>query len=186
MDLFGNADLFAYVILPLLIFCARIFDQSLGIMRIIFATKGFILLTFVCAIFESFIWLLAIRQIMGQMDNIFYYAVFAAGFATGNVVGLFIEKRLSIGFVMVRVVFQKNSDESVRILKEKGYRLTSVDALGVEGPVRMIFSTIRRGQAADFIRTLKLNNPTAFYTIEDVRQVKEGYMPGMKKQSSLK
>ncbi|HNQ78756.1 MAG TPA: DUF5698 domain-containing protein [Acidobacteriota bacterium] len=186
MNLFENTDLFGYVILPLLIFCARIFDQSLGIMRIIFATKGFILLTFVCAIFESFIWLLAIRQIMGQMDNVFYYVVFAAGFATGNVVGLFIEKRLSIGFVMVRVVFQKNSDESVRILKEKGYRLTSVDALGVEGPVRMIFSTIRRGQAADFIRTLKINNPTGFYTIEDVRQVKEGYIPGMKKQSSLK
>ena len=41
-------------------------------------------------------------------------------------------------------------------------------------------------QAADFIRTLKVNNPTAFYTIEDVRQVKEGYMPEMKKQSSLK
>jgi len=51
-----------------------------------------------------------------------------------------------------------------------------VDALGMEQPVKMIFSTIRRKQIKDFIETLTLNNPNAFYTIEDVRQVKEGYL----------
>lgn len=168
--------LFGYVVLPLLIFSARIFDQSLGILRIIFATKGLTLPAFVFGFFESFVWLLAIRQIMGQMDNLFYYFFFAAGFASGNVLGIFIEKKLSIGFVMVRVVFQKDSVESIRILKEKGYRLTIVDALGMEQPVKMLFSTIRRNQIPDFVETLTANNPAAFYTIEDVKQVKDGYL----------
>lgn len=181
MDIFSNQNLFAYIILPLLIFGARIVDQSLGILRIIFATKGLTFPAFLFGFFESFVWLLAIGQIMAQMDNIFYYFFFAAGFASGNVVGIFIEKKLSIGFVIVRVVFQRDSAKSIQNLKEKNYRLTIVDALGMEQPVKMIFSTIRRNQINDFISTLKLNNPNAFYTIEDVRQVKEGYLTGKSK-----
>lgn len=176
MDILSSQNLFAYIILPLLIFCARIIDQSLGIVRIILATKGLTLPAFIFGFFESFVWLLAIRQIMVQMDNILYYFFFAAGFASGNVLGIIIEKRLSIGFVIVRVVFQKDSADSIKILKAKGYRLTIVDALGMDQPVKMIFSTIRRNQIKDFIETLTINNPNAFFTIEDVRQVKEGYL----------
>ncbi len=186
MDGLATLDLFGYFVLPLLIFSARIFDQSLGILRIIFATKGLTLPAFVFGFFESFVWLLAIRQIMGQMDNIFYYFFFAAGFASGNVLGIFIEKKISIGFVMVRVVFQKDSVISIGILKDKGYRLTIVDAMGMEHPVKMIFSTIRRNQIPDFVQTLTVNNPAAFYTIEDVKQVKDGYLPTKKRAAVCK
>jgi len=176
MDIFNNFDAYSYVILPLLIFSARVFDQSLGIIRIIFATKGLTLPAFIFGFFESFVWLLAIGQIMAKIDNIFYYFVFAAGFASGNVFGIYIEKKLSIGFVMIRVVFQKDSALSIRLLKEKGYRVTVVEAMGMEQPVKMLFSTLHRNKIKDFVNNLMLNNPTAFYTVEDVKQVKEGYL----------
>jgi len=175
-DFLTNFDYFAYLILPLLIFCARVFDQSLGIIRIILATKGLKLPAFIFGFFESFVWLLAIGQIMAKIDNIFYYFVFAAGFATGNVFGIYIEKKLSIGFVMIRVVFQKDSQKSISILKENGYRLTILDAMGMEQAVKMIFSTIKRNQIVHFINILTENNPNAFYTIEDIKQVQEGYL----------
>lgn len=176
MEIFKNFDFYAYLILPLLIFCARVFDQSLGIVRIILATKGLTLPAFIFGFFESFVWLLAIGQIMTKIDNLFYYFVFAAGFASGNVFGIFIEKKLSIGFVVIRVIFQQNSEISINKLKELGFRITQVDALGMEQSVKMIFQTIRRNQVKSFIEILHLNNPTAFYTIEDVKQVKEGYL----------
>lgn len=183
MDYFSNFDFYAYLILPLLIFSARVFDQSLGIIRIILATKGLTLPAFIFGFFESFVWLLAIGQIMTKIDTLFYYFVFAAGFASGNVCGIFIEKKLSIGFVVIRVIFQKNSDISINKLKELGFRITQVDALGMEQPVKMIFSTLKRNQIKLFIETLTDNNPTAFYTIEDVKQVKEGYL--VEKKRSL-
>jgi len=176
MEMFSNFDFYAYLILPLLIFCARVFDQSLGIVRIILATKGLTLPAFIFGFFESFVWLLAIGQIMTKIDNLFYYFVFAAGFASGNVFGIFIEKKLSIGFVVIRVIFQQNAENSINKLKENGFRLTQLDALGMDQPVKMIFSTIRRNQVKTFIEFLLINNPTAFYTIEDVKQVKEGYL----------
>ncbi len=175
MEIFSNFDFYAYLILPLLIFCARVFDQSLGIIRIILATKGLTLPAFIFGFFESFVWLLAIGQIMAKIDNLFYYFVFAAGFASGNVFGIFIEKKLSIGFVVIRVIFHKDSKKSIDKLKEDGFRLTQIDALGMEQPVKMIFSTLKRNRIKYFIEILKQNNPTAFYTVEDVKQVKEGY-----------
>lgn len=176
MEQFLQSDLFAFAVLPVFIFLARVFDQSLGIVRIILATKGLTLPAFVFGFFESFVWLLAMSQIMSRIDNIGYYFVYAAGFASGNVFGIFLEKRLSIGYVMVRVVFQRDSEISIERLKEKGFRLTIVDAMGMNNPVKMIFSTIRRNQTKDFISNLMEYNPTAFYTIEDVKQVKEGTM----------
>lgn len=172
---FSGFDFYGFFLLPMLIFFARIVDQSLGILRIIFATKGLKLPVLFFAFFESFIWLLAVRQILVRIDNIFYFFIFAAGFAAGNTFGIFLEEKLSIGFVIVRVVFQKDSDNSINALKERGYRLTSVDALGMEGPVKMIFSTIKRKQIKDFLQILNKENPTAFYTIEDVKQVREGF-----------
>jgi len=180
MEIFNQFDYFSFLILPLLIFCARVFDQSLGIIRIILATKGMMLPAFVFGFFESFVWLLAIGQIMSKIDNFFYYIVFAAGFASGNVFGIFIERKLSIGFVMVRVVFQRDSEESIQKLKDSGYRVTIVDAQGMEQPVKMLFSTIRRNQIKDFVNNLLEGNPTAFYTVEEVKQVKEGYFASNK------
>ncbi|MCX7829528.1 MAG: DUF5698 domain-containing protein [Acidobacteria bacterium] len=175
METISGFDFFGFIILPLLIFLARIVDQSFGILRIIFATKGLKIPVLFFAFFESFIWLLAVRQILVQLDNFFYFFVFAAGFASGNTFGIFLEEKLSIGFVIIRVVFQKNADISIKTLKEKGYRLTVVDALGMEGPVKMIFSTIKRKQVKDFLETLNAENPDAFYTIEDVKEVRESF-----------
>ena len=176
MDFFSNFDFYAYLVLPLLIFLARVFDQSMGILRIIFATKGYPSKAFVFGFFESFVWLLAIGHIMTKIDNLMYYFVYAGGFATGNVVGMYIEKRLSIGLVLIRVVFQKNSEDSITLLRAKGYRLTVFDAMGIDQPVKGLFSVIKRAQVNDFINKLIENNPTAFYTIEEVKQAKEGYL----------
>lgn len=175
MNWIQGLDFYGLLILPLLIFLARIVDQSLGILRIIFATKGLKLPVLAFAFFESFVWLLAVRQILVRIDHLYYFFAFAGGFACGNAFGIFLEEKISIGFVIVRVVFQKDSEVSIKMLKNKGYRLTIVDALGMEGPVKMIFSTILRRQVKDFLETLNIHNPNAFYTVEEVKEVREGY-----------
>ncbi|MFZ4401508.1 MAG: DUF2179 domain-containing protein [Bacteroidales bacterium] len=173
-DLVDN-DIFLFIIIPLLIFLARIVDQSIGILRILFATKGFKYLALLAGFFESIVWLLAISQIMKHLDNVYCYIAFAGGFAIGNFTGIYIEQRLSIGNVIVRVVFQKDSKLTILLLKRLKFRITIVDAMGMDSPVKMIFATIRRNDLKRFISILNKNNPNAFYTVEDVRMVKEGY-----------
>jgi len=66
---FFDQPTFMYIVLPLLIFLFRIVDQSIGTLRLIFAAKGLKRLAPFFAFFESFIWLVAIGQIMKQLQK---------------------------------------------------------------------------------------------------------------------
>lgn len=179
-----NTEFFSLVILPILIFLSRIVDQSMGIMRLIFAAKGYRKLVFIIGTFESLIWLVAISQIMKHLDNIFCYLAFPLGFATGNYVGVMIEEKISMGMVVIRLIPKKNTDNLIKALREKGYGVTAVNAEGMLGDVKMVFTTIRRKDTKAVIEIINQHNPNAFYTIEEVRTVSEGYFR-QKEKSTL-
>lgn len=174
MDFLSGIDtpLFNYLILPLLIFLARITDQTIGTIRLIYAAKGFKYLAPVVGFFESFIWLTAISQIMKHLDNIYCYFAFAGGFAMGNFFGIYLEQKISVGVVLVRVIMQKYEEALGINLKAAGFGYTLMDAIGREGSVKLLFSTINRRDLKKYIKIVHGIRPNAFYTVEDVRQVK--------------
>ena len=88
---------FTWVGLPILIFLARILDQSIGTLRLIFLSKGMKHIAPFLGFFEVIIWLLAVGQIMQHLDNWLCYVAYGAGFAMGNFIGISIEERLSLG-----------------------------------------------------------------------------------------
>lgn len=172
---------YAWIILPFLIFFARVCDVSLGTIRIIFISKGIKYLAPLIGFFEILIWLLAIGQIMQNLTNIYYYVFYAAGFATGNLVGIILEEKLSIGTVAIRVITRKNADKLILALRKKHISITIVDAQGAKGPVKLLFSIVKRQNVKKAINTVKKYNPNAFYSIEDIRQVSKD-LPPYKKQ----
>jgi uncharacterized protein YebE (UPF0316 family) len=95
---FFNSALLSYGILPFLIFLARICDVSTGTVRIIFVSKGKRNIAPFLGFFEVLIWIVAISKIMQNLDNYVNYIAYAAGFATGNFVGMLIEERLAVDF----------------------------------------------------------------------------------------
>jgi len=58
-------------------------------------------------------------------------------------------------------------------LRENGFIVTSVNAEGREGPIMILFSVIKRKQIPRFLTLVQKNCPQAFYTIEDIREVKK-------------
>ena len=178
MEIFGFISTgswwFTWVILPLLIFLARIVDQSIGTLRLIFVAKGFKFLAPVIGFFESIIWLLAVSQIMQHLDNIVCFLMYGAGFAMGNFIGILLEEKLSIGKIIVRIIPRVDTTELMRYMRENGYGHTRMAAEGSTGPVNIIISIIDRKDLADLVSIINQFNPNAFYTVEDVKAVKEG------------
>lgn len=172
---FTDHATFTFVILPLLIFCFRIVDQSIGTIRLIFAAKGLKKLAPVFAFFESFIWLLAIGQIMKHLDNIYCYIAYAGGYAMGNYVGILLEEKLSIGTAVIRVIPKKDTTALIEFLRKQGYGVTVVNVDGMLGPTKMLFTTVRRKEARHVIDIIKQFNPNAFYTIDEVKDVSGGF-----------
>ena len=170
---FFNSELFRLGLIPLLIFLARIADVSIGTIRIMFISRGMRVVSSLLGFFEILIWLVAISQIMKNLTNITNYIAYAAGFGMGNFVGISIERKLSLGNLMIRTVTKQNGTELVKSLRSKGYGATGVNAQGTAGPVKIIFTIVRRKDVEKVIEIIKRFNPNAFYTIEDIRSVAE-------------
>ena len=172
-----------FIILPLLVFLARIMDVSIGTLRIIFVAKGLKYFAAILGFFESLIWLLAVAQVMQNLTSWQTYIAFALGFAAGNYVGIVLEERIALGNLLVRVITRREADELVHVLWEAGYGVTSVDAQGETGPVKLIFTVAKRKNLTRILSIIKQYNPNAFYTIEDMRYVKETFLPPMTKRT---
>jgi uncharacterized protein YebE (UPF0316 family) len=168
-----DQDVVEWVIIPALIFLARICDVTLGTLRIVFISKGNKTIAPLLGFLEVLIWLIAITQVMENLSNVASYLAWAGGFATGNFLGLRVEQKLALGQVVVRVITVEAADNLIKRLTGQGYRLTCVDARGTRGKVNLLFMIVKRKKMDEVIGIIRSFNPQAFYSIEDVRSVSD-------------
>jgi uncharacterized protein YebE (UPF0316 family) len=172
---FTDSSLFTWVILPLLIFFARILDVSIGTLRLIFVSKGYKFYAPVLGFFEVVIWLIAIGQIMQHLDNFLCYLAYGLGFATGNYLGIYLDEKMSLGTVLIRVVPRFDTTNLINHLREKSFGASLVDIEGMSGKLKMIFTIVKRKDLKEVLGIIQEHNPQAFVTIEDVKTAREGY-----------
>jgi uncharacterized protein YebE (UPF0316 family) len=175
--IFDQSRVFAWVVLPVLIFLARITDVSIGTLRLIFVSRGMKYFAPVAGFFEVLIWILAMGQIMRNLSNPICYLAYAGGFATGNFVGIQIAEKLSLGIVMIRVIAPKEVCRFTEELQKRNYGVTSIEGQGATGPVQVVFTIVPRRQVGAVIEIIKKSNPHAFYSVEDVDFVERGVFP---------
>jgi len=174
---FLDSDLFRWVVLPFLIFAARIVDVSIGTIRIVFVSRGHKAVAPLLGFIEVIIWLLAIGQIMRNLSNVACYIAYGGGFAAGTYIGLLIEEKLAIGTLLVRIITRREADGLIRELRDLGYGVTTIPATGSSGRVDVIYTIIKRGSLGSVIEKIERFNPKAFYSIENVQSVREGVFP---------
>lgn len=171
---FVQSDLFNYVIMPILIFCARIIDVSIGTIRLMLIAKGRKFIAPLLGFVEVFLWILVIRQILNNVDNLVSCVAFAGGFATGNFVGMIIEEKLAMGVEVIRIITRQEGGQLMSCLRDAGFGITSQEAQGTTGKVNIIFTIVNRRERAKVIAIIKECNPGAFYSVEDIKSVREG------------
>ncbi|MCU4174033.1 DUF2179 domain-containing protein [Carboxylicivirga sp. N1Y90] len=164
-------DYYVFIILPLLIFIARIADVSLGTVRIILVAKGYRNWAPLLGFFEVLIWILAISEIIDNLDNWVCYIAYAGGFAAGNYIGMKIEQHLALGHELIRVITKRDAHDLVNNLKDEGYGVTFINAEGVKGAVGVVYIIVDRKKIAKAVKIIREHNSNALYTIEDVRFV---------------
>ena len=162
--------------LPLFIFLARIVDVSLGTLRMVFVARGIRWLAPFIGFFEVFIWITVIAQIVRRFDHWICYVAYAAGYALGTWVGMKIEERIAIGTALVRVIPQRDASALALRLRGERFGVTTLNAEGMQGPVTVLFTFVRRADLARVLDLVRSYNPRAFVTVEDVRGVREGFL----------
>jgi uncharacterized protein YebE (UPF0316 family) len=178
-------DYFSWIILPLLIFLARLGDVTMATLRHIFISKGFKKIVPILGFFEVLIWLIAMRQVFSHLDNIACFIAWALGFSAGTYLGMLIDEKLAIGTQIIRVITGDNITELIAALKTKNQGITIVDGQGAIGPVKLIFTIVKRADKFEIIELIHQHAPKAFYTIEDVKSLEYGVFSNNKNPSAI-
>ena len=172
-----DQQIYQYIILPLMVFFARICDVSFGTMRIVFVSKWKKTISPFLGFIEVFIWIVVISQIMKNANNIVCYIAYAGGYAAGNYIGMSIEERIALGSQLIQVFSSKDVTSLRKSLQDAGFGTTMVEGDGSSGKTNILYTVINRKTFIQAEEILRDFDPNIFYVIEDVRLVKSGIFP---------
>jgi len=168
---------YSWVIVPLLIFLARISDVTLGTLRFIFIARGQRKLAPILGFFEVFIWLMAAREVMTNLRNVACLIAYCSGFAMGSFMGIWLEEKLSLGYALFRAVLKNDASPLLVYMKERNLGYTIVEGEGTREKVKILFSIVKRKDLKPLVSFLSTLGSNTFYTIENVKSVSEGVFP---------
>src|SRR5512136_3081059 len=153
----------------LTIFGLRITDMSLDTLRMLFVVRGRKGIAWVLGFCQSAVFVIAITRVLSDLSNPLMVLGYAAGFATGNVLGMIIEERLAVGHIQLTIISVNRGAAICDALRIAGFGVTEIPGRGKNGTVSVILTSVFR-KDVDRLETVILEtDPEAFVTREDVR-----------------
>lgn len=163
------------------VFFLRIIDVSIGTFRIILISQGHRNIAPLLGFVEILIWLTAIGKVLNNLDGVYSYIIYAAGFATGNYVGMLLESKISIGFQSLRIITSEKVTALPMALKDEGCDISIVNGKGSKGEILLIYTVVPRRRVKRIIEITQSIEPNAFITVEDVRSHNSSFIASRKK-----
>jgi len=169
------------VLTMLAIFIAKIAHVTLGTVRIIYLTRGESKIAASIGFFEVIIYLAALSMVLSNIDQWSNIVAYGLGFASGNLVGSWIEEKIAVGYVLAQIVTVKNGGTLDQSLRELGYGVTAMPCYGMEGAPRTNLQVLlKRKELPALLKKMKDFDPEAFISIFDTRKIMGGYFSRMK------
>ena len=161
--------------IPLLILIARIGEASLESVRTIYISKGHANLAAYVGIVKTGIWLISTGLVLTDLTQYWNLFAYLAGYGIGTVLGMAIENLISIGYVIVRLITPADPQTLMSRLSTLGYGMTRIEGSGTfSGSVSIIFMIVPRKELSRLLFIISREYPDLLYTIEDVRNIKDG------------
>lgn len=155
--------------LPVGIFVLLTLNNGLDTLRMLSLARGRRSAAWLAGFTQAVLFITAIAGLLGNLDNPWNLAAFAAGFASGSVLGIVAEARLAPGHRLVRIVSSRRGAAIAAALRQRGWGATEFAARGQDGMVTLIWCHVPRRDAAAVTDEALDLDPEAFITAENVR-----------------
>jgi len=159
----------------LIVFLARVINMTLDTVRTLFVIRNKKLLTWILGFVESIIFVYIIGAVLTNLDNMYNIIGYAAGFSTGNVIGMLIETRIAIGHIHMTVISPSRGSIVSEELRTNGFAVTELSGRGKEGTVSVLLCDVFRKDINALETVVLETDPEAFITAEDVRPIRHGF-----------
>ncbi len=165
------------LIICITVFFARILDVSIGTIRTIFVIDGKKYLAAAFGFLEVFIWFMVVREALTVGDsNIFVAIFYAAGFASGTIIGSYISNRLVIDKFAIYIVTSERNDQVVHTIRDNGFAVTKIECTGREDSKRyFLYVEIRSNRLNQLKKLVKQLDPNAFLTVNKSKIAYNGF-----------
>lgn len=172
----------------LFIFFGKIFEVSLGTLRIVLINRGERAKGSLLAFVEIVLWLIiASSVIAGYKTDVLKAVAYALAYACGNYVGSWLDERLAFGLSSVQVVLT-DLEDMIRLrtaLSAKGFGVTAMQVSGRDETTHhMLMVIIKRKLLKEALAYINELCPKAMITVSDVKTVKGGYLRATHKRGS--
>jgi uncharacterized protein YebE (UPF0316 family) len=157
------------------IFILRVMDMSLDTLRVLFVMRGRKPQAWVFGFFQSIIFVVAIGSVLRNLNNPLNIIGYAAGFATGNVLGILIEERLAYGHVLLNIISPRRGTAIADHLRAEGYAVTEIAAQGRDGMVAFLSCSVLRRKVKEVRNLVHQVDDNAFITADDIRPLRRGH-----------
>ena len=162
----------------IVVFFARICDVSIGTVRTIVTVQGRSVIAFILALFEITIWVTVAGTVINQIkDQPLLVVFYASGYATGNVVGIMVERKLAFGIIILKILTRNAGKEIANFLRMKGQAVTVFIGEGMAGPVNELYVACRRRDLKWILPQVKNMDKNVFYVIEQARDMSKVLKP---------
>jgi len=161
--------------LPLLILTLRTSDLTLSTVRMLSVFRGNRWLAWLTGFAQALLFITAVVGMLANLNNLWNMIAYAAGFATGNVVGILLESRFGMGHTLLQVFSQARGDAVAEALRRSGFGVTVLPARGPGGVMGLLLCNLRN-RDLDRARLLVLGvDPHAYIAAENVRALRGGW-----------
>jgi uncharacterized protein YebE (UPF0316 family) len=168
-------DLVPQNLFPLAIYLVRTFDLTMATLRMLSVVRGKATVAWIIGFIQASFFILGIAGVLSNLNNPLNIIAYAAGFATGNVIGIFIESKVAPGHSLLRIISPERGNLISEELHNLGRGATEVSAQGKHGMVSLIYCYVPRREVRATKNHILRLDPEVFITVENVRELRGGW-----------
>ncbi len=158
-----------------LIFVLRLLNMAVDTVRALMVIRGRKPVVWLLGFLQTMIYVVVLNTIIQDLGNWFNLFMYAAGFASGNVIGMWVEERMALGHAQVTIISAQLGVAIADRLREEGYAVTEFSGRGRDGVVTMISAAVLR-KNIELIRSIVEEvDESAFITAENLNPIRRGY-----------
>lgn len=160
----------------IIVFLARVIDVSLATIRILMLMKGRKLWAAISGFGEVLVFTTALKYVFDSLNDWVGLTFYALGFSIGNIAGIWVEEKLALGILIVRVITRRNAPDFADYLRQNGIGATLFPCQGREQCYYLITIVCERKKLGMLEQLIFDWDGKAIVTISDTRTIRSGHL----------
>ncbi|SFK90045.1 DUF2179 domain-containing protein [Salinicoccus halodurans] len=162
-------------LMVLVIFVINIIYVSFLTLRTISTLKGYRYTAATFSILETFVYVIGLGLVLENLDQFQNVVAYALGFGAGILVGLKIEEKLALGYLVVNVITAEKDRDLPKNIRDLGYGVTHGYQYGRDGERTTMQILTPRKYERKLIETIKELDEKAFIITHEPKNINGGF-----------